>query len=177
MKHMVSTHYRLGPGRLRRHRRVQTAVTLGLVFLGPLLAVSTFLAMGPFSQDAGSPTLRLILLADLIYVLVIAALVLARVIRLVADRHHAALTVSDSGPGLSPQQRARLFQPFAAGDPRSGSGLGLAICREIVQTLGGQIELENRLEPGSAGVVAGLDATVRLPLDASPHQAERQLRG
>ena len=72
--------------RLRRHRRVQTAVTLGLVFLGPLLAVSTFLAMGPFSQDAGSPTLRLILLADLIYVLVIAALVLARVIRLVADR-------------------------------------------------------------------------------------------
>lgn len=65
---------------------MQTAVTLGLVFLGPLLAVSTFLAMGPFSQDAGSPTLRLILLADLIYVLVIAALVLARVIRLVADR-------------------------------------------------------------------------------------------
>ena len=65
---------------------MQTAVTLGLVFLGPLLAVSTFLAMGPFSQDAGSPTLRLILLADLIYVLVIAALVLVRVIRLVADR-------------------------------------------------------------------------------------------
>lgn len=72
--------------RLRRHRRVQTAMTLGLVFLGPVLAVATFLAMGPFSLDAGSPTLRLILLADLIYILVIAALVLARVIRLIADR-------------------------------------------------------------------------------------------
>ena len=72
--------------RLRRQRRVQTALTLGLVFLGPVLAVATFLALGPFNQDAGSPTLRLILLADLIYVLVIAALVLARVIRLVADR-------------------------------------------------------------------------------------------
>jgi two-component system, NtrC family, nitrogen regulation sensor histidine kinase NtrY len=72
--------------RLRRQRRVQTAVTLGLVFLGPVLAVSTFLALGPFNQDAGAPGLRLILLADLIYVLVIAALVLARVLRLIADR-------------------------------------------------------------------------------------------
>ncbi|MCC6519758.1 MAG: PAS domain-containing sensor histidine kinase, partial [Tabrizicola sp.] len=52
----------------------------------PVLAVGTFLALGPFNQDAGSPALRLILLGDLIYVLVIAALVLARVIRLVADR-------------------------------------------------------------------------------------------
>lgn len=42
--------------------------------------------MGPFNQDASSPTLRLILLSDLIYVLVIAALVLARVMRLMADR-------------------------------------------------------------------------------------------
>jgi two-component system nitrogen regulation sensor histidine kinase NtrY len=72
--------------RLRRQRRVQTAVTLGLVFLGPVLAVVTFLAMGPFNQGAASPSLRLILLADLIYVLMIAALVLVRVMRLVADR-------------------------------------------------------------------------------------------
>jgi two-component system nitrogen regulation sensor histidine kinase NtrY len=72
--------------RLRRQRRVQTALTLGLVFLGPVLAVATFLAMGPFNQDAASPVLRLILLADLIYVLAIAALVLVRVMRLVADR-------------------------------------------------------------------------------------------
>ena len=72
--------------RLRRQRRVQTAVTLGLVVLGPVLAVATFLAMGPFNQDAASPVLRLILLSDLIYVLVVAALVLQRVMRLVADR-------------------------------------------------------------------------------------------
>lgn len=65
---------------------MQTAVTLGLVFLGPVLAVATFLAMGPFNQDATSPTLRLILLSDLVYVLVVAALVLVRVVRLLADR-------------------------------------------------------------------------------------------
>ncbi len=65
---------------------MQTAVTLSLVFLGPVLAVATFLALGPFNRDAASPVLRLILLADLIYVLVIAALVLARVARLITDR-------------------------------------------------------------------------------------------
>ena len=72
--------------RLRRQRRVQTAVTLGLVVLGPVLAVATFLAMGPFNQGAASPYLRLILLSDLVYVLVIAALVLSRVGRMIADR-------------------------------------------------------------------------------------------
>jgi two-component system nitrogen regulation sensor histidine kinase NtrY len=72
--------------RLRRQRRVQTALTLGLVFLGPVLAVATFLALGSINTSAASPVLRLILLADLIYVLVIAALVLARVARLITDR-------------------------------------------------------------------------------------------
>ncbi|MCB6177109.1 PAS domain-containing sensor histidine kinase [Rhodobacter sp. Har01] len=71
---------------LRRQRRVQTAMTLGLVFLGPVLVVATFLALGPFSQGANSPALRLILLADLVYVLLVAALVLYRVARLVSDR-------------------------------------------------------------------------------------------
>ena len=72
--------------RLRRQKRVQTATTLGLVFLGPVLVVATFLALGPFNQGATTPQLRLILLADLVYVLLVAALVLYRVARLVADR-------------------------------------------------------------------------------------------
>jgi len=77
--------------RLRRQRRVQTGMTLGLVFLGPLLAVATFLALGPFNQGASSPGLRLILLADFVYVLVVASLVLARVVRMIADRRrHSA---------------------------------------------------------------------------------------
>ncbi len=61
-------------------------MTLGLVLLGPLLAVVTFVALGPFNQGASSPALRLILLADFVYVLVVASLVLARVLRMVADR-------------------------------------------------------------------------------------------
>lgn len=64
--------------RLRRQRRIQTAFTLGLVFLGPVLVVATFLLLGPMNHSGNSPALRLILLADLVYVLLIAALVLAR---------------------------------------------------------------------------------------------------
>ena len=71
---------------MRRARRMQTATTFGLVFLGPVLTVATFLALGPFNQGSNSASLRLILLADVVYILVVAALVLARVARLVADR-------------------------------------------------------------------------------------------
>ncbi|MEY4696983.1 MAG: hypothetical protein RIT14_1411 [Pseudomonadota bacterium] len=61
-------------------------MTFGLVFLGPMLAVATFLALGPLNDAGASPALRLILLADLSYILVVAALVLARVVRMIADR-------------------------------------------------------------------------------------------
>jgi two-component system nitrogen regulation sensor histidine kinase NtrY len=72
--------------RLRRQKRVQTGMTFGLVFLGPLLAVATFLGLGPFNLGASSQYLRLVLLADLVYVLVVAALVMARVARMIMDR-------------------------------------------------------------------------------------------
>ena len=72
--------------RLRRMRRVQNTATLGLVVLGPALAIVTFLILGPFELGSGSPYLRLILLADLVYVLVVAALVLGQVARLIAAR-------------------------------------------------------------------------------------------
>ena len=72
--------------RLKRQRRMQTGMTFSLVFLGPVLAVTTFLTLGPFSHGASSPVLRLILLADLVYVLIVLALVTARVLRMVADR-------------------------------------------------------------------------------------------
>lgn len=74
----------------------------------------------------------------------------------------ARLTVADGGPGIAPELAQRLFQPFSAGTHGSGSGLGLAICHEIVQALGGRIELVNRAHNGR---VAGLDAIVTLPIE------------
>ncbi|MEL7090343.1 MAG: PAS domain-containing sensor histidine kinase [Pseudomonadota bacterium] len=73
-------------GRLRRKRRVRNVATLGLVVLGPVLALLTFLVLGPFEQGASDPALRLVLLADLVYVLAVAALVLAQIARLIAAR-------------------------------------------------------------------------------------------
>jgi two-component system sensor histidine kinase TctE len=87
-------------------------------------------------------------------------------VSLVCDPRTAALTISDSGPGISAALRERLFQPFATEQqarPMShGSGLGLAICHGIALSLGGSIDLDNRVLHGQ---VEGLDATVRLPLD------------
>lgn len=71
--------------RWRRMRRVRTLMTLGLVVLGPLLALATYLALGPLDQGSTN-TLRLILLLDLIYILVLTALVLAQVARLISAR-------------------------------------------------------------------------------------------
>jgi two-component system, NtrC family, nitrogen regulation sensor histidine kinase NtrY len=72
--------------RMRRQRHVQTLMTFSLVILGPFLAFATFLALGPFDQGAASTYLRLILLSDLVYILVVASLVLARVARMISDR-------------------------------------------------------------------------------------------
>ena len=71
---------------LRRVRFLRNAATLGLVVLGPLLALSTYLILGPLGQASTTLGLRLILLADLVYILVVAALVLAQVARLIAAR-------------------------------------------------------------------------------------------
>ena len=71
---------------LRKARRFQTFATLGLVVLGPVLVVLTFLMLGPLGQGASSLSLRLVLLADLVYILAVAALVLGRVARMIAAR-------------------------------------------------------------------------------------------
>ncbi|MEN8896833.1 MAG: PAS domain-containing sensor histidine kinase [Yoonia sp.] len=72
--------------RWRRTRAVQNATVLGLVVLGPVLAVLTYIVLGPVVQTSTSPMLRLILLADLVYVLVVASLVMQRVARMIAAR-------------------------------------------------------------------------------------------
>ncbi|MCB1362995.1 MAG: PAS domain-containing sensor histidine kinase [Rhodobacteraceae bacterium] len=60
--------------------------TLGLVLLGPVLALATFLVLGPFDLHSSAQVLRIILLADLVYILVVASLVLGQVVRLIAAR-------------------------------------------------------------------------------------------
>ncbi|WP_425471836.1 ATP-binding protein [Ruegeria sediminis] len=72
--------------RWRNSRKFRNYGTLGLVVLGPVLTLATYLVIGPLDLGASAPTLRLVLLADLVYVLVLAALVLSQLGRLIAAR-------------------------------------------------------------------------------------------
>lgn len=71
---------------LRSRRRVQTIGAFVLVALGPILAIATFLVLGPLDVGASDLELRLVLLADLVYVLAVATLVFHRIVKIVAAR-------------------------------------------------------------------------------------------
>lgn len=68
----------------------------------------------------------------------------------------AVLEVQDSGSGILPEVRGRIFEPFTS-TKESGTGLGLPLVLSIVEAHGGTIEAENA--PGSGAVFV-----VRLPL-------------
>ena len=72
--------------RLARQKRLRTVGTIGLVVLGPVLALLTTLVLGPLEQGVWAPSLRLVILADLVYILLVAALVLTTIARMVAAR-------------------------------------------------------------------------------------------
>ncbi|MGB3147842.1 MAG: HAMP domain-containing protein, partial [Paracoccaceae bacterium] len=103
--------------RLRRQRRWQSGATIGLVLLGPVLALATFLALGPIGRGAESNSLRLILLADLVYFLLLAGLVFSRLAQMVAARRarsagsrlHMRLTSIFAGIALVPTILVAIF--------------------------------------------------------------------
>ncbi len=74
--------------RLRRLRKTRAALSFGVVTLGPVLVVLTYLVLGPLEQGVQSTGLRLVLLADFVYVLAVAALVLSGVVRMIMARRN-----------------------------------------------------------------------------------------
>jgi signal transduction histidine kinase len=66
---------------------------------------------------------------------------------------HVRVAVSDSGPGVAPNERERIFLPFVRGSAAravpGGCGLGLFIAGRVAEIHGGTIEVESALGAGS----------------------------
>jgi two-component system sensor histidine kinase ChvG len=86
-------------------------------------------------------------------------------------RNSVEFTVEDDGPGIPPENLARIFERFYTDRPDSeafgqNSGLGLSISKQIVEAHDGRIWAENRVSPAKAGAPpepCGARFVVRLP--------------
>jgi two-component system sensor histidine kinase FlrB len=96
----------------------------------------------------------------------------AATIALTTDQEGASrvgIEVRDDGPGVPPEARARLFEPFYTTRP-GGSGLGLAVVRAVAEAHGGTVRL---LETGGRGACFRID----LPVWPSPAAERTGARG
>lgn len=100
-----------------------------------------------------------------------------RVLRTQAAGQCLRLQVSDSGVGISPERQQAVFADYIQAEPSTGrrfggSGLGLAICRDLVASMGGELQLQS--SPGK-GTRIWFDlefASCLAPLEAVPATAE-----
>ena len=65
----------------------------------------------------------------------------------------ARLAIADSGPGIPPGERERIFRPFDTTRAR-GTGLGLTVAQGLVTAMGGELSLESEVGRGSTFIVA-----------------------
>ncbi|MCC6676667.1 MAG: response regulator [Phycisphaerales bacterium] len=84
----------------------------------------------------------------------------------------AVIRVSDTGVGIPPEVRARLFTPFFTTKPAGkGTGLGLALTRSIIEDHGGSIHVESEVGKGSAFTVSLPCTSPGQPAAAPPTRA------
>jgi signal transduction histidine kinase len=80
-------------------------------------------------------------------------------IRMWVEESHVIVSVADSGPGISPEDQARIFEPFQQVDGSlrrrfGGNGLGLSISKRFVELHHGKIWLESTLGKGTTVFVS-----------------------
>jgi signal transduction histidine kinase/CheY-like chemotaxis protein len=79
------------------------------------------------------------------------------------------ITVADSGPGIAPEERGRIFDRFKRGEAElghGGLGLGLALCRDIADLMGGTLAVESTRGVGS-------EFTFVVPAERMPDRYEQ----
>jgi len=85
------------------------------------------------------------------------------------DMNWISFEICDTGPGLSDEQRARLFKPFERGEGEAlapGTGLGLTISRALAERMGGSLVAEAS-ERGGARLVLRLRPSTGVPMSAT----------
>jgi two-component system sensor histidine kinase VicK len=66
------------------------------------------------------------------------------------EKGNARVSIQDSGPGISGDQREKLFDPFYHGEePSAGVGVGLTLAKEIIHAHGGEIWIDDQAENGA----------------------------
>ncbi|MEC9103969.1 MAG: PAS domain-containing sensor histidine kinase, partial [Pseudomonadota bacterium] len=106
--------------RIRLPREWRGALTWGMALAGLALAAATLAIMGPFGRGLQGQALRLVLLADLTYLILIIAFIVARMARLITDRRragpasrlHGRLVAIFGGLALIPTVLVALFAGF-----------------------------------------------------------------
>ncbi|MEP2530518.1 PAS domain-containing sensor histidine kinase [Shimia sp.] len=129
--------------------------------MGPVLALTTYLILGPLGQGASSNALRTILLTDLVYVLAVAALVLIRVARMVASRRaqsagsrlHMRLTGAFAALALVPTVTVAVFAGLTV-----NIGLEGWFSERVSQVIGNSLSAAQAYE---AEHVSGLEIDAR----------------
>ena len=69
------------------------------------------------------------------------------------EGEHVRVDVADTGMGMSPEVKRRIFEAFFTTKGKHGSGLGLNICRQIIMDHGGQLQMESQEGKGSVFTV------------------------
>jgi signal transduction histidine kinase len=87
------------------------------------------------------------------------------IVRASVDDHHVLIHVEDSGCGIAPDVREKLFEPFVTGRKKNGMGLGLALARQTVADNGGELWSD-------AAVLKGARFCLRLPAGNEAHPEE-----
>lgn len=134
---------------------------------GVALAIEIDPAMPPVPMDAGAMHQALV---NLVTNAIDAAP--ERTGRVVLRAHHqpaqesAEISVTDNGPGVPPELRDRLFEPFVSTKGQRGTGLGLAVTRKIAEEHGGAVGVQS--EPGRGATFA-----IVLPLGAPAEELGR----
>jgi len=74
------------------------------------------------------------------------------------DEDAVLFRIADTGPGIAPEVRGRLFKPFVTSKAK-GMGMGLSVCQRIVEAHGGSIEVQSEYGSGAVFTVRLVRAT------------------